>query len=325
MRGEPAISVTVGIDLGGTKLLALRLEDGQIVEERRFSNPEAPGRLSKALVEAAGEVINPETVAVGVGVAGLVQFPEGVFVWGPHVVDTGAQLRSDLERAFDLPVLVDNDANAAAWAEHQIGAGQGFDDMLLVTLGTGIGGALIIDGELRRGRSFAGEWGHMQFERNGERCACGKRGCWETVASGPALVRLARDFIYQNPDGRLAHRLREPFTGEDVTEAADEGDETARGLVAQVGADLGRGLCNLIAILDPEIIVVGGGLGSVGEALLGPARRIAADALHGGSHRKLPPIVVAELGPAAGAAGAAMMAADLATGRLDLHRPYAAT
>jgi glucokinase len=265
-----------------------------------------------------GEVISPTTDAIGVGVAGLVQFPEGVFVWGPHVVDTGAPLRADLERAFGLPVLVDNDANAAAWAEHEIGSGQGFDDMLLVTLGTGIGGALIIDGQLRRGRSFAGEWGHMLFERNGERCACGKRGCWETVASGPALVRLAREFIFNNPDGRLAHRLQEPFTGEDVTQAADEGDETARGLVAQVGADLGRGLCNLVAILDPEIIVVGGGLGSVGEALLGPARRVAADALHGGSHRMLPPIVVAELGPAAGAAGAAMMAADLAAGRLVL-------
>jgi len=287
-----------------------------VVEERRFSNPEAPGQLTKAVVEAVSQVLTPDTTAIGVGVAGLVQWPDGVFVWGPHVVDTGVPLRADLERAFDVPVLVDNDANAAAWAEHQTGSGKGYDDMLLVTLGTGIGGAVIMGGELRRGRSFAGEWGHMMFERNGERCACGKRGCWETVASGPALVRLAREFIFQNPDGRLAHRLAEPFTGEDVTEAADEGDETARGLVAQVGADLGRGLCSLIAILDPEIIVVGGGLGSVGEALLGPARRVAADALHGGSHRRLPPIVVAELGPAAGAAGAAMLAADLAAGRV---------
>ncbi len=305
----------MGIDLGGTKLLALRLEDGVITEQRRFSNPEAGGQLSKAVIEAVREVISPDTTAIGVGVAGLVQWPEGVFVWGPHVVDTQVPLRADLEQEFGLPVLVDNDANAAAWAEHQIGSGRGYQDMLLITLGTGIGGSVIMGGEVRRGRSFAGEWGHMMFERNGERCACGKRGCWETVASGPALVRLAREFIFQNPDGRLAHRLLEPFTGEDVTEAADEGDETARGLVAQVGADLGRGLCSLIAILDPEIIVVGGGLGSVGEALLGPARRVAADALHGGAHRRLPPIVVAELGPAAGAAGAAMLASDLASGR----------
>ncbi len=263
--------------------------------------------------------MTPAVTAVGVGVAGLVRWPEGVFVWGPHVAGTSVPLRRALEEQFGIPALVDNDANAAAWAEHRAGAGRGYGDMLLVTLGTGIGGAIIIDGALHRGKSYAGEWGHTMFERNGHRCACGKRGCWETVASGPALIRLAREFVFQNPDGTLAHRLGDrPFSGEDVTRAADEGDETARGLVAQVGADLGRGLCNLIAILDPDIVVVGGGLGSVGEALLGPARRIAADALHGRTHRRLPPIVVAELGPAAGAAGAAMMAADLAAGRMVL-------
>jgi glucokinase len=310
------IETTVGIDLGGTKLLAVRLEDGEIVEERRSSNPGVAEQLAAAVIEAVGEVMTPDVAAIGVGVAGLVQWPEGVFVWGPHVAGTSVSLRADLVREFNLPALVDNDANAAAWAEHVAGAGQGYDDMLLVTLGTGIGGAVIAGGALHRGRSFAGEFGHTMFERNGQRCACGKRGCWETVASGPALVRLAREFIFQNPDGALAHRLGDqPFTGEDVTRAADEGDETARGLVSQVGADLGRGLCNLIAILDPDIVVVGGGLGSVGEALLGPARRVAADALHGGSHRQLPPIVVAELGPAAGAVGAALMAADLAYGR----------
>jgi glucokinase len=157
------------------------------------------------------------------------------------------------------------------------------------------------------------------FERNGERCACGKRGCWETVASAHALERLAADFVTRNPAGTLAARLGEAaITGQAVIRAADEGDETARGLVAQVGIDLGLGLCNLIASLDPQIVVVGGGLGSVGESLLGPARRAAADALHGGSHRMLPPIVVADLGPAAGAIGAAMMAVDLVEGRLEL-------
>jgi glucokinase len=320
-RGGTSITTTVGIDLGGTKLLAVRLEDGEIVEEQRSSNPGAADQLAAAVIEAIGGVMRPKVAAVGVGVAGLVQWPEGVFVWGPHVAGTGVALRSALETEFGLPALVDNDANCAAWAEHIAGAGRGYGDMLLVTLGTGIGGAIIIDGALHRGKSFAGEWGHTMFERNGHLCACGKRGCWETVASGPALVRLAREFVFQNPDGALAHRLGDaPFSGEDVTGAADEGDETARGLVAQVGADFGRGLCNLIAILDPDIVVVGGGLGSVGEALLGPARRVAADALHGRSHRRLPPIVVAELGTAAGAAGAAMMAADLAAGRMAADR-----
>jgi glucokinase len=260
--------------------------------------------------------MTPDVRAVGVGVAGLVRRPEGVFVWGPHVAGTGVPLRDDLEEAFDVPAVVDNDANTAVIAEHAAGAGQGYDDIVLVTLGSGIGGAIVVDGTLYRGRSFAGEFGHTLFERNGHQCACGKRGCWETVASGPALVRLAREFIFQNPAGALADRLGDGrISGEDITRAADEGDETARGLVAQVGADLGRGLCSIIAILDPEIVIVGGGLGSVGEALLGPARRVAADALHGGAHRELPPIVVAELGPSAGAYGAAMMASDLAQGR----------
>mgnify|MGYP000452886037 CR=1 FL=1 len=138
-----------------------------------------------------------------------------------------------------------------------------------------------------------------------------------TVASGPALARLGREFISLNPDGQLARTLRKGnFTAETITGAADAGDETARGLVSQVGAALGQGLCSLIAIFDPELIVVGGGLGSVGESLLGPARRVAADALHGGAHRPLPPIVVAELGPEAGAVGAALLASQWRDGRL---------
>jgi glucokinase len=218
-------------------------------------------------------------------------------------------VRDILEREFGVPALVDNDANAAAWAELQMGAARGRQDVLLVTLGTGIGGAVISNGDVYRGSSFAGEWGHMLYQANGLQCDCGKRGCWETVASGPALARIGREFNSLNPEGQLAKMLRQgDFTAETITRAADAGDETARGLVSQVGAALGQGLCSLIAIFDPEMIVVGGGLGSVGESLLGPARRVAADALHGGSHRPLPPIVVAGLGPEAGAIGAALLA-----------------
>jgi glucokinase len=299
--------------------LAVRVTDGEVVAERRTSNPKAADRLSAAVIAAAAELVTPDVSAVGVGIAGLVQWPEGIFVWGPHVAGTRVDLRTDLERAFSIPAVVDNDANAGAFGEHAIGSGQGYDHMLLVTLGTGIGGAIVVDGEVYRGSSYAGEWGHTSFERNGLRCDCGKSGCWETVASGPALVRLAKEFLNLNPSGTLAHRLGGgEITGEEVTRAADEGDETARGLVAQVGADFGRGLCNLIAVLDPQIVVVGGGLGAVGESLLGPARRVAADALHGGAHRTLPPIVVAGLGPAAAAVGAALMAEELVAGRLVL-------
>lgn len=313
------MTTTIGIDLGGTKLLAIRLEDGEVAAREHFTTPGDATELAAAAAAAIRQVWVDGVDAVGAGLAGLVQYPEGVFVWGPHVAGTAVHLRAELEAELAVPVVVDNDANTAAWAELQRGAGRGYDDMLLVTLGSGIGGAIVIGGEIYRGSTFAGEWGHMLYQEQGLLCDCGKQGCWETVASGPALVRLAREFVSLNPDGQLAHRLRGvTISGEVVTRAADAGDEAARGLVAQVGAALGRGLCSLIAILDPQIVVVGGGLGSIGESLLGPARRVAADALHGGVHRTPPPILVAELGPEAGAIGAALLAEERLKGRLVL-------
>lgn len=299
---------TVGIDLGGTKLMAVRVEDGEVVGREVFATPH--DEFIPSAVAAIRAMWSDDVAAVGAGVAGLVRYPEGVFVWGPHVAGTNVPVREILEQEFGVPASVDNDANTAALAELHLGAAMGCNHALLVTLGTGIGGAVIADGDVYRGSSFAGEWGHMLYQANGLQCDCGKRGCWETVASGPALARLGREFHALNPGGHLARDLeKQDFSAETLTSAADAGDETARGLVSQVGAALGQGLCSLIAIFDPEKIVVGGGLGSVGESLLGPARRVAADALHGGAYRPLPPIVVAELGPEANAIGAALLAA----------------
>jgi glucokinase len=300
---------TIGIDIGGSKSLAVRLDDGAVVDERRTGSSD--GSLDETTAAAIREVLTPDVTAIGVGAAGLVHWPDGVFAWGPHLDGTDVPLKALLEEEFSLPVVVDNDANTAAYGERVAGAARGFEDFLLVTLGTGIGGAIVIGGAVYRGESFAGEWGHMRHDPAGRLCDCGKRGCWETVASGPALVRLAREVVSLNPGGSLAARLPAAFSGEDVTTAADAGDEVARGLVAEVGAELGRGLANLVAIFDPELVVVGGGLGSVGESLLGPARRFAADTLHGGNHRLLPPILVAGGGPKAGAIGAAYLAASI--------------
>jgi glucokinase len=312
------VSTTIGLDIGGTKTLAVRMEGHAVVDQAKFAKDDGPADLSKAAIEAARRVWSDDVEAIGIGVAGMVEWPAGVFVWGPHVGGANIPLRADLERAFDVAVVVDNDANVAAFGELRLGAAQGYDDVLVVTLGSGIGGAIVIGGQIYRGTSFAGEVGHMVYDQAGTQCDCGKRGCWETVASGPALTRLARASIAQNPDSSFADRLAGgTVSGEDVTGAADAEDETARSLVAQVGVEFGRGLCSLIALLDPEVVIVGGGLGSVGESLLGPARRVAADALHGGSYRMLPPILVAGLGPSAGAIGAALMAGDLASGRLD--------
>jgi len=313
------MTATIGIDLGGSKLLAVRQRDGVVEAEQRFSAPAVPNGLSPALVEAVRYLWTEDVAGIGVGVAALVRWPEGILVWGPHVKDTGVHLREELAEVFEVPVIVDNDANMSLYGEAELGAGRGYSEVVLVTLGTGIGGAVMLDGRIRRGASFAGEWGHVLYEAGGLQCACGRRGCWETKASGPALLRLASQFVSDNPDGAMAGMLGDTTpTPEAITRAADAGDESARALVAQVGVHLGHGLCNLITIFDPEVVIVGGGLGSVGEALLGPARRVAADALHGGSHRMAPPILVASLGPAAGAIGAGSMAQDLASGRLQL-------
>ena len=301
---------TIGIDIGGSKALAVRVDDGTVTEERHTATRRGP--LFETALTAIRSVWADDVDAIGVGVAGLVQWPEGVFAWGPHVDGTDIPLKALLEEELKVAVAVDNDANVAAFGERVAGAARGFDDFLLVTLGTGIGGAIMIDGSVYRGESFAGEWGHIRHDPAGLLCDCGKRGCWETVASGPALVRLAREVMTLNPDGSLAGRFgSETITGEDVTAAADAGDEVARGLVAEVGSELGRGLANLVAIFDPELVVVSGGLGSVGESLLGPARRVAAEALHGGNHRLLPPILVAGAGPRSGAVGAAYLASSI--------------
>jgi glucokinase len=302
---------TIGLDIGGTKILAVRVEDEAVVESHRADSGMEPS-LTKKATDAARAVWSEDVGAVGVGIAGLVRWPAGVFAWGPHVGGAEVAVRDEMEAELDVPVVVDNDANLAALAELRFGAARGYGNALVVTLGTGIGGALIIDGRVFRGESFAGEWGHMQYDPGGVLCDCGKRGCWETVASGPALVRLGREVVDLNPDSSFAAKVAgAPLTGEVITAAADAGDEIARGLVARVGAELGRGLSSLIAALDPEVVIVGGGLGSVGESIVGPARRVAADALHGGSHRLLPPILVATLGPTASAVGAAALASHV--------------
>ncbi len=302
----------IGIDIGGTKVLGVRLEDDDVAAEVRAAvDPDSS--TVDAIADVVDELLDGAVTAIGVGVAGLVSVGDRMLVWGPHVQGTDLPIGDRIEERFAVPVVVDNDANAALVAELRGGAASGYRDVILVTLGTGIGGAIAVDGEVYRGGSFAGEWGHIKVERGGHLCDCGKRGCWETIASGPALERLAREVIGGNPNSSLARAIAsDPVTGPAVVAAADAGDETARALVTEVGRSFGQGLADLAAIFDPEMIVVGGGLGSVGESVLGPARRVLEDSLHGGSHRIPPSVQVARLGPAAGAVGAALLAAGVA-------------
>lgn len=299
----------IGVDIGGSKVFAVRLEGTEVVHAVRTAVGYDDDTV-ETIAAGVATVADGTESAIGVGVAGLVSVSDASFVWGPHVRGTDLPIGEALEERFGLPVTVDNDANAALVAELAAGAAIGYRDVLLVTLGTGIGGAIAIGGEVYRGGSFAGEWGHIKVERDGHLCDCGKRGCWETLASGPALERLAREVIHGNPNSSLARAIGgEVVTGQAVVAAADAGDETARALVTEVGRAFGQGLADLAAIFDPEMIVVGGGLGSVGESVLAPARRVLEDSLHGGSHRIPPSVQVARLGPAAGAVGAALLAA----------------
>ena len=210
----------------------------------------------------------------------------------------GEPLAADLRSALGVPIVIDNDANAAAWAEHERGAGRGATEMLFVALGTGLGAGLVLRNELYRGyQGFAGEAGHLTVVIDGRACPCGARGCWERYASGTALVA---HYVERGGDPEVG--------GPGITAAAAKGDPVALGALTDVGEWLGRGLASLVAILDPEVIVVGGGVSESGDLLLDPARRLLAASVTGADRRPLPEVVAAQLGNEAGVVGAAMLA-----------------
>ena len=313
------MSAAVGVDIGGTKLLSVLVIDGVVAAATKTSKPEPGQSVVDAIAAETGRLAADAAQpidACGVGIAGLVDHASGRFIWGPHLHGVEIDLRSGLEQRLGVPVAVDNDANTTAYAEYRLGAGAGSRAMLMLTLGTGIGAALVLDGRLYRGRGFAGEFGHARFGSGHELCECGLRGCWETEAAGPALERIARQLIASDPAGSLARALAgaEPTgpepTGPAVSSAAAAGDPQAIALLTRIGRAFGEGLASVITMLDPDRIVVGGGLGSVGEILLGPARVAAAEARYAAAHSQTPPIVAAALGEAAGAIGAALMATD---------------
>ncbi|WP_122260657.1 ROK family glucokinase [Ornithinimicrobium cerasi] len=314
-------SLVVGVDVGGTHVKAgLVTATGDVLGLTRTDT----SRSSEGLVDVVVGVVDGlltaargrQVVAVGVGAAGLVDHARGVVVLAPHLPWRDEPLRDRLEGRLRLPVVVDNDANAAARAEHRFGAGRGEPDLLLVTLGTGIGGAHLVDGRVQRGRhGLAGEYGHMTVVPDGRACPCGRRGCWEQYASGSVLGRAAEDLVRQGRPGTTmlrelcggdAARLR----GEHVTRAGLAGDPLAADLLAEVGRWLGHGLANLTSALDPGVVVVGGGVVAAGDLLLGPARRALAERLPGTGHRPVPPVRPALLGNTAGLVGAADLARE---------------
>lgn len=310
-------SVWIGVDIGGTKVLAGVVDDeGRI---RRTARRATPGRrigvdqIEDALVAAVLEAADGAPIAgVGVAAAGFVDAAGERVMFAPHLPWQGEDVRKRLSQRWGgVPVSLDNDANYAALAEWTYGAARGARSAVVVTVGTGIGGALVLDGHLLRGANgMAGEFGHMQVVPGGHPCECGGHGCWEQYCSGSALVRFVRQRMLEQPSLLVDATGGNPdlVTGPMITEAAAAGDLVATEAFASVGEWLGVGVANLVAAIDPELVVVGGGVCAAGDLLLGPARTAMACSLVGAAHRVVPHIVAAQLGPEAGLVGAAVAA-----------------
>lgn len=308
--------LALGVDVGGTKVAAGVVDpDGRVLEQLVLPTPSSsPRAVEDVVVDVVGQLSARHRVgAVGVGAAGWVDTDQAVVRFSPHLTWRDEPLRDRLHERLGLPLVVDNDANAAAWAEYRFGAGRDAAVMICLTLGTGIGGALMLDGELFRGRfGMAGEFGHMCVVPGGHWCPCGNRGCWEQYSSGNALERDARALVAAGAP--QAHTLlaatgsAAAVTGPDVSAAALAGDPMCVELISDVGHWLGLGLANLAAALDPDLFVVGGGLGELGGLLVDPARRAFDRTLTGRGFRPAATIAAAGLGGAAGMIGAADLA-----------------
>jgi len=311
------MGLTVGIDVGGTKIA------GGVVDERgtilNTARRESPATDTDAIEVAIEDLVaelrgNHEIEAVGVGAAGFVDVARSTVLFAPNLAWRDEPLRTDLEKRIGLPVVIENDANAAAWGEFTFGAGEDVSDSLLVTVGTGIGGGIVLNGELHRGAfGVAAEIGHMRVVPDGRICGCGNRGCWEQYASGRALVRDARE---QARQGSLIARTLldraggrvEAITGPLITDAARDGDAFAREQLASLGRWLGEGIASLTAVLDPAVVVLGGGVSEAGDLLLDPVRAHFRANLTGRNYRPELEIRAARLGNKAGMIGAADLA-----------------
>jgi glucokinase len=308
------MSLTIGVDIGGTKVAAGVVDDrGHIIEKLRRATPAAsPERTAAVIAEVVTELLGRhDASAVGVGAAGFVDEAGGTVAFAPNLAWRGEPLRTKVAGMVGLPVTVENDGNASAWAEFRFGAARGHAHVAFISVGTGIGAGFVLDSRLYRGRwGMAGEPGHVRVVPDGRLCGCGNRGCWEQYASGSALVTEARDLAMRSPGGarrllQLAGGNPAAIGGPQVTEAAREGDPAALRCFSIVGTWLGQGLADLTAILDPGCIVVGGGVSEAGELLLGPARAAFDRALTGAGYRPQVAIARAALGADAGIVGAA--------------------
>jgi glucokinase len=314
--GTAPAEPTVGLDIGGTKVLGVLLDAyGTVLREQRRRSPHAGVDALVATAAAIVEELGPPGTPVGVGAAGLVSHA-GHVLYSPNLPTVvEAPLREALITATGHPIIVDNDANVAARGEVAYGAAKGVQHALLVTLGTGIGGGMLLNGQLYRGaHGFGAEIGHITVERDGPLCACGERGHWEAIASGTALGRMARELVRLGGGAQIlaaADGAIDAITGVHVEAAARAGDADAHHLLGTYADNVSLGLAALANVLDPELIVIAGGLVEMGPLLFDPLLASFMRHIEGAAYRPNIPIVPAGLGERAGAVGAAVLAREL--------------
>jgi glucokinase len=306
-----------GIDIGGTKIAGGVVDEkGVILEELRVESPAADAEaIESAIADLVGQLASRHPIAtVGIGAAGYVASNRATVYFAPNVAWLDRDLKGEVEARVDFPVVVENDANAAAWGEFTFGAGKDVDDFLLVTVGTGVGGGSVLNGDLHRGAfGVAAEIGHLRVVPDGIRCGCGKLGCLESYGSGSALVREARAAAEAGAPGarpllELAGGDPAAINGPLITTAAQGGDPFALEQLAVLGRWLGEGIASLAAVLDPAMVAIGGGVSEAGDLLIEPIRAAFIDQTTVRGHRPLAEIRRAELGNAAGLIGAADLA-----------------
>jgi glucokinase len=315
--------LTVGVDVGGTRVRAGAVDaEGAILDTARTSTPRSEEALEAAVAGVVAELAERYPVgAVGLALAGFVTPDRRGVRFAPHLAWRDAPVADRIADRVGLPVVVEHDVNAAALAERRFGAAGGAATVVFVALGTGIGSALLLDGELYRGAfGVAPELGHIRVVPDGRPCPCGKNGCWERYCSGTGLATtavelLAKDHLHSPVLGRLAASDPGQVTGQRVAAAAREGDPVACAALADLARWLGEGLALVADVFDPELMVIGGGVSESAPLFLDEAREHYAERLTGRGNRPLARVRVAQLGEAAAVVGAAELAREYALTR----------
>ncbi|KRB37625.1 ROK family protein [Microbacterium sp. Root180] len=304
----------VGIDIGGTKIAGGVVDAaGRIVEKLRVDTPIDTKALSDAVIDMARHfAAGHDIAAVGVAAAGFIDRAGAIVIHAPNIAWRNEPLKATLEAGIDVPVTIENDANAAGWAEFRFGAGRDVDNMVMLTMGTGVGGAIVLDGELfRGGHGIAAELGHTRFTRDGLPCGCGQNGCLEQYASGRALQREANALADSGGIGQALADLRSEkgsISGPAVSRLVLAGDPGATEALRRVATALGEACGGFQAVLDPELFVIGGGVAQLGEDLLAPVRLAYETSLPGYGDRPVAQFAIAQLVNDAGLIGAADLA-----------------